>query len=77
MIKGYHKLDKKAGKNIWSLESQFELMVDKPDVIQEYVDKVEKSGQTLDRYQQEFECGIDREWELYCHYDYYGFIGGV
>ena len=49
-------------------------MIDEPHVIQEYMNKVEKSGQTIDRYQQEFECGIDREWQLYSHYDPFDFI---
>jgi hypothetical protein len=75
MMKGNYKLDK--GENVWSLESEFQCMIDKPHVVEEYMKKVEKSGQTLDRYQQEFECGIDREWQLYNHYDYFGFIGGV
>ena len=75
MMKGNYKLDKEG--NVWSLESEFQCMIDEPHVVEEYMKKVEKSGQTLDRYQQEFECGIDREWQLYCHYDYFDFIGGV
>ena len=76
MMKGNYKLDK-SDNNLWSLESEFMCMIDKPHVIEEYMKKVEKSGQTLDRYHQEFECGIDREWQSYCDYDYYGFISGV
>ena len=76
MMKGSFKLDK-TEKSVWSLESQFQLMVDEPNVIQKYMEKVEKSGQTLDRYQQEFECGIDMEWKLYSDNDYFGFISGV
>ena len=75
MMKGNYKLDKEG--NLWSLRSEFQCMIDKPHVVEEYMKKVEKSGQTLDRYQQEFECGIDIEWQLYCHYDDFGFIGGV
>ena len=75
MMKGFFKLDK-TEKSVWSLESQFQLMVDEPNVIQKYMEKVEKSDQTLDRYQQEFECGIDMEWKLYSDNDYFGFISG-
>ena len=64
MMKGNYEVDK-TDKTVWCLESEFMCMIDEPRAIQKDMNKVEKSGQTIDRYQQEFECGIDVEWQLY------------
>ena len=68
IMKGTYTLTKE--ETLWELESMFQCMIDDPYTVKEYMDKISKSGQTIDRYQQEFECGIDWDWKIYLNYNY-------
>lgn len=52
---------------LWELETEFFAMIDSPERVQSYINEVEQSGETIDRYHLEFECYGDPSYAWKCH----------
>ena len=55
------------GDKTWALETEFFAMYDSPERVQSYINEVEQSGETVDRYHLEFECYGDPSYAWKCY----------